>query len=788
MKNNSLFIQYRHNRLSRRLLFYVVLCSTFLTVLTTGFQLYMEYTGYCSEIDASIRFIRENYIKPVADNAFRLNKPAALNILGGILKLHGIVYAEIVEAETGGKRFVWVSQGDSNAESDIEEEFPLIYENSYSRSDSFGILKVSASMESVYQRLHERLLVILISNAVKTFVASLCILFIIQSTVTRHLISIADYTKKLDLNRTDQITLKLSKTESFEPDELDSVAAAINEMRLRISRDMAAQKQAQETLRESEEKYRTLFNVSKDAIFLHYINPETGNPGHFLDANEESLRWLEYSKEELLQLTPSDIRSPNFTYDAESLREKMICQGYHTFEMVIVSKSGMEIPAEANAHRFCYRGENIVLVIARNISERLSAQEFLRKANDRLEQEVRRRTAELVAVNEQLKHEIEQRRRTEEALKKSEIRLNEAQQIAYIGSYERNMLTDEGCWSDEYYRIFGYEPEEVPCSQAFFYEHLHPEERAFVTENIRKIYAEKASYEFHFRFIRKDGEIRFGHTIGKIKADKDGHLIILSGTLQDITARVKMEAMLLEKQAQIAHAGRLASLGEMASGIAHELNQPLSIIRLNAEGLKLSLKRNGSLLPRYESDLKAVMAGVDRAADIIEHMRGYARSDGSDCEHICLSEPADTALMFFKEQFRNHEIELETHYEDSLPKVFISSQRFEQVAVNLLSNARYAVDKRKEKESDSYQKKIVLQIRYDKIRNAVVFSVTDNGIGMNSEEQKRCPEPFFTTKEVGEGTGLGLSIVHGIIKEFKGFMEIESEKGLGTTVRIIIGV
>lgn len=662
----SPFIRYRQNRLSRRLLLYIVISSTFFTMLTTGFQLYMEYARYRSEVYESIRFIKESYIKPVADNAFRLNKPTALNLLGGILKLQGIVYTEIIEKETDGTRFVWLSKGDPNAEMDIMEEFPLMYEDSDNNTDFFGILNVFATMKSVNQRLQERILIILISNAVKTFVASLCILFIIQFTVTRHLISIADYTKKLDLNKTDQIMLNLIKAESSEPDELDSVVTAINEMRFRIKQDMAAQKWAQEKLRESEE--------------------------------------------------------------------------------------------------------------------------FLRRAHDRLEGEVIRRTAELVAVNEQLKNEIKHRRRTEDALKKSEIRLNEAQQIAHVGSYERNTLTGEGYWSDEYYRIFGYESGAVPCSQAFFYEHVHPEDREDVVENIETVVANKTSYEFRFRFIRKDGEIRFGYTIGKIKADGHGHPVILSGTLQDITARVKMEAMLQEKQAQIAHAGRLASLGEMASGIAHELNQPLSIIRLNAEGLKFSLKRNGGLLPRYENDLKAVMTGVDRASDIIEHMRGYARTNGSDCEYICLSEPVHNALMFFKEQFRNHEIALETHYEENLPKVFVSSQRFEQVAVNLLSNARYAVDKQKETASESWQKKIVLRILYDKIRNAVVFEVTDNGIGMDSEEQKRCPEPFFTTKEVGEGTGLGLSIVHGIIKDFKGSLEIESEKGLGTTMRVVIGV
>jgi C4-dicarboxylate-specific signal transduction histidine kinase len=256
---------------------------------------------------------------------------------------------------------------------------------------------------------------------------------------------------------------------------------------------------------------------------------------------------------------------------------------------------------------------------------------------------------------------------------------------------------------------------------------------------------------------------------------------------QEMEEREYVQAALQEKQAQLIHSGRLASLGEMASGVAHELNQPLSIIRLYAESLKFSLKKAEPLEFKFQDKIDSIIRSVDRAADIIEHMRGYARANHSDYEKICLSKPIEDALIFFREQFRNHKITLETNYETDLPKVSLDSQRFEQIAVNLLSNARYAADKRGELEK-GFQKKVALRLFYDKYKNSIVFEIEDNGIGMDGKEKERCQEPFFTTKEVGEGTGLGLSIISGLVKEFKGTLEIESEKGIGTTMRVRVPV
>jgi C4-dicarboxylate-specific signal transduction histidine kinase len=248
----------------------------------------------------------------------------------------------------------------------------------------------------------------------------------------------------------------------------------------------------------------------------------------------------------------------------------------------------------------------------------------------------------------------------------------------------------------------------------------------------------------------------------------------------------KAEKKLQEKQAQIVHAGRLTAMGEMATGIAHEINQPLAVIRIAADGLKAYFMRQGTEGMETKAAQK-IVEQVTRAADIINNMRSFARAGSETLEPVNLSEPLNRALSFFKEQFRIHEILLTLSVEENLPQVRLNAQKFEQIVVNFLSNARYAVEKKGETAGRAYQKQVKVRLFRDAEKQSVVFEVSDNGIGMRPEVLQRCMEPFYTTKGVGEGTGLGLSIVHGIVRELKMEIELESTEGEGCTFRVRSG-
>jgi signal transduction histidine kinase len=248
------------------------------------------------------------------------------------------------------------------------------------------------------------------------------------------------------------------------------------------------------------------------------------------------------------------------------------------------------------------------------------------------------------------------------------------------------------------------------------------------------------------------------------------------------------EKELQEQQAQLIHAGRISAMGEMATGIAHEINQPLAIIRLAADGLKNYFNRNNKDTDSMEAKAAAtIVSQVDRSVTIIQNMRSFVRRSPHGFDPIDLAEAFERAISFFREQFRIHQISLNISLAEKLPEVRINQQKFEQIVVNLLSNARYAVEEKEKISTGQYKKKIIVHLHENRDKSKVVFEVIDNGIGMNNEMRDRCLEPFYTTKEVGDGTGLGLSIVHTIVKELNtATIEIESEEGQGCLFRIIM--
>ncbi|MDM8523595.1 ATP-binding protein [Desulfococcaceae bacterium HSG8] len=283
-----------------------------------------------------------------------------------------------------------------------------------------------------------------------------------------------------------------------------------------------------------------------------------------------------------------------------------------------------------------------------------------------------------------------------------------------------------------------------------------------------------------FRHFKAD--VRFTFFVG---AGVGLALLILSWRIvAALSSKVKQtERKLREKQAQIVHAGRLTAMGEMATGIAHEINQPLAIIRIAADGLNSYFARQGIKGMEAKAAWK-IVEQVNRAASIINNMRAFARADSEISDQVNLAEPVNRALSFFKEQFRIHDIVLTVSLAENLPKVRMNPQKFEQIVVNFLSNARYAVEKKGENAGSEYQKTVRVDLFHDTETDAVVFEVEDNGAGMSAEVRERCMEPFYTTKGVGEGTGLGLSIVHGITREFKMDISVDSVEGEGSTFRI----
>ena len=259
-------------------------------------------------------------------------------------------------------------------------------------------------------------------------------------------------------------------------------------------------------------------------------------------------------------------------------------------------------------------------------------------------------------------------------------------------------------------------------------------------------------------------------------ADSRKAMIHIMGDLRETTAEMqRREQELRDKQEQLVQAGKLATLGELTTGVAHELNNPLNNTGLfvgNALDLiELGAADKGQIV----RELRQAMQQVSKATQIISHLRTFGRAAPVSREPISLRPVIERALSLVQEQLRLHEIEVTLDLGPEEPVVVGNPIQLEQVFINLLTNARDAV-------ADSLRKAIRISASVGSA--AVEIAFVDTGHGIPSGLERRIFDPFFTTKEVGKGTGLGLSITYGIVKEHGGTISVASTPGEGATFLI----
>src|SRR5467141_1854757 len=253
-------------------------------------------------------------------------------------------------------------------------------------------------------------------------------------------------------------------------------------------------------------------------------------------------------------------------------------------------------------------------------------------------------------------------------------------------------------------------------------------------------------------------------------------MIHIMGDLRDTTAEMqRREQELRDKQEQLVQAGKLATLGELTTGVAHELNNPLNNIGLfvgNAiDALELGVGNKDQIV----GELRRAMQQVHKATEIISHLRTFGRVASVSHEAVSLRQVIEGALSLMQEQLRLREIEVTVDLDPEDLVVVGNPIQLEQVFINLLTNARDAV-------AESPRKAIRISASLGPEGVEVAF--TDTGKGIPPGVERRVFDPFFTTKEVGKGTGLGLSITYGIIKEHGGTISVVSPPGEGATFLI----
>jgi C4-dicarboxylate-specific signal transduction histidine kinase len=253
-------------------------------------------------------------------------------------------------------------------------------------------------------------------------------------------------------------------------------------------------------------------------------------------------------------------------------------------------------------------------------------------------------------------------------------------------------------------------------------------------------------------------------------------MIHIMGDLRETTQEMeRREQELRDKQEQLIQAGKLATLGELTTGVAHELNNPLNNIGLYVGNVIDQLRMGAADEERVLRDLEKVVEQVMKATEIISHLRTFGRAAPVTVEPVSVNDVIERSLSLMQEQLRLRQIAVDLDLCSEAPVVLGNPIQLEQVFINLLTNARDAL-------ADAKRKSIAIECTVDDHIVAIVFRDTGHGIPEGLDQ--RIFDPFFTTKEVGTGTGLGLSITYGIIKEHGGSISVESRPGQGATFRI----
>jgi PAS domain S-box-containing protein len=387
-----------------------------------------------------------------------------------------------------------------------------------------------------------------------------------------------------------------------------------------------------------------------------------------------------------------------------------------------------------------------------------------------------------------LKQENSERRRAEEALRRSEAYLAQAQTLSHTGSFGWKPASNAIYWSAETFRIYGFD-RAIPADFARIMQQTHPQDRDFVERTLNRARWEKQDFELEYRLLMQDGSVKHLQVVARAAADESGELEFV-GTVMDITRRkLAREARRVQErereqmQRQLQQAVKMEAIGRLAGGIAHDFNNILGAILGYGELAQNNLSEGGPV--RHQID--QVMQAGARGKGLVERILAFSRSGIGERVPLPVQSVVEETLELLAASLPGN-VHLEKRL-DALDTAAVGdATQFHQVVMNLCTNAVQAMDRGG-----------VLRVALERVEVGVSrllshgtlqsgcyvsLSVSDTGSGIPPAVLERMFDPFFTTKRVGDGTGLGLALVHGIVAEFGGVIDVATQVGVGTTFTI----
>jgi two-component system cell cycle sensor histidine kinase/response regulator CckA len=502
-------------------------------------------------------------------------------------------------------------------------------------------------------------------------------------------------------------------------------------------------------LRASEEQYRILFEGINDAVFVHDMDEE-GLPCRFLQVNDVACRRLGYTKEELLALTPQDITSPEEYERIADKRISLTSQRDILVETVHVTKDGRKIPVESNICKFQYYDRQVVLSISRDITERKQTEVILQEQLLFLQQ------------------------------------LLDAIPIPIF--YKDRQGIFRGC-NTAYEKFVGMAKERIVgkiLSEVF------PQNLANIYNQADlALFARPGVQVYETLFLHADGIKRDIIFSKATYFDAEGDVAGLVGVILDVTERKRAEEEKQSLQERLQRAEKMEALGQLAGGVAHDLNNVLGVSTIYSELLQEKIPEE-SPLRKYVDN---IFASTQKGAAIIEDLLTLARRGVAASEVINLNSIVSNFLkgpVFEKIQAFHPNVTFRTECRDDLLNIKGSPVHLEKTLMNLVSNAAEAISGRGDVTIRIENRYLDMPVRgYDEVKQGdyVVLTVSDTGMGIPAENREKIFEPFYTKKTMGRsGTGLGLAIVWGTVKDHSGYIDLQTEVGEGATFTLYFPV
>jgi PAS domain S-box-containing protein len=381
-------------------------------------------------------------------------------------------------------------------------------------------------------------------------------------------------------------------------------------------------------------------------------------------------------------------------------------------------------------------------------------------------------------VEEALREQLTERRRAEEELRRSEAYLVEGQRISRTGTWGWNVATGELFWSLEHFRIFGFDPKTAKPSYSMFLKRIHPQDRTFVEQTVDKAVRERSDLEMDYRIVLTDGSTKYLQSLGHPVTWEHGDFIGFIGTVMDVTDRKVAEDALHKAQAELAHVTRVMTMGELVASIAHEVNQPLGAIVTNGHACVHLLSLEAPDLDKSREVVRRIIRDGMRASEVIKRIRDLLHKTPSERAPVNINETIQEVMALVSSDVLRSKIELQVKLQADLPEVLGDRIQLQQVVLNLILNARDAMNGVQNSPRE-------LQITSGRNgAGGVVVTVRDTGHGLEATDVERIFDPFFTTKP--GGMGLGLSISQTIIETHGGTLCATQNEDQGATMQFTL--